>query len=51
VNRALPHSADGVERKSGWDSRAATSPALTKLADEATEELNGLRGHSTSRRG
>jgi NAD(P)-dependent dehydrogenase (short-subunit alcohol dehydrogenase family) len=51
VNRAMPHSADGVERKSGWDSRSATPPAFTKLADEATEEFNGLRGHPTSRRG
>jgi NAD(P)-dependent dehydrogenase (short-subunit alcohol dehydrogenase family) len=48
VNCYLPHSADGVERQSGWQSRGATPAALTKLADQANEEFNGLRGHRTS---
>lgn len=50
VNRFLPHGKELKERRSGWQSRAHTPPELTERADEATENLNGLRGHVTARR-
>jgi short-subunit dehydrogenase len=53
VNRMMPRSAqstDELARHTGWDSRNLSAPrSLTSLADDATEELNGLRGHSGTR--
>jgi NAD(P)-dependent dehydrogenase (short-subunit alcohol dehydrogenase family) len=49
VDRLLPKAIGdaGDELKSGWESRSAAAPStLTRLADEATAELNGLRGHA-----
>jgi NAD(P)-dependent dehydrogenase (short-subunit alcohol dehydrogenase family) len=50
VNRFMPTSSrspEATERHMGWESRTAKGPApMTRLADEATEDLNGLRGHA-----
>lgn len=44
-----PTSDQGDELKSGWESRSTEVPAnLTRLADQATEENNGLRGHEVA---
>lgn len=52
ADRALPD-AEGVDanaKKTGWQSRPGWMPSLlTRLADKATERLNGLRGHSPAR--
>jgi hypothetical protein len=48
VNRFLPTSTaspSGMERHMGWESRIAGAPNITRLADAANEEFNGLRGH------
>ena len=54
VNRLLPQSTaskEARERHMGWESRSEDMPEfVTALADEATEELNGLRGHATAMR-
>jgi NAD(P)-dependent dehydrogenase (short-subunit alcohol dehydrogenase family) len=49
VNRFLPQSSGQAGRKSGWDSRGKIDPAFTRRADEATEELNEMRGHTAIR--
>lgn len=51
INSALPgsKSADAATKKTGWQSRADWMPEIiTRLADQATERLNGLRGHSAA---
>lgn len=48
-DRFLPKAtgAQGDELKSGWESRSGLAPSTaTRLADEATVEYNGLRGHA-----
>ncbi|MHA3769981.1 SDR family NAD(P)-dependent oxidoreductase [Verrucomicrobiota bacterium sgz303538] len=54
VNRLLPQSTvsrEACERHMGWESRPGDMPEfVTALADEATEELNGLRGRATAMR-
>lgn len=49
VNRLLPKNPEtDHEIRSGWESRSESSPSLlTRLADLATEEYNGLRGHDS----
>jgi NAD(P)-dependent dehydrogenase (short-subunit alcohol dehydrogenase family) len=49
VARVLPGTdgAQGNPRRSGWESRTSLAPSvLTRLADRATEEYNGLREHT-----
>ena len=49
VARMLPgaNGARGDQKRSGWESRTRLAPsALTRLADRATEEYNGLREHA-----
>jgi NAD(P)-dependent dehydrogenase (short-subunit alcohol dehydrogenase family) len=55
VNRFLPTAPPGPpaarEVHSGWESQSAATPsALTRLADEATQEYNELRGHEPVRK-
>ena len=54
VNSLLPRSTEtreDLERHMGWESRSDLVPTpLTALADYATEDLNGLRGHFTAQR-
>lgn len=54
VNSFLPRSTEtreDMERHMGWESRSDLVPTpLTVLADNATEDLNGLRGHFTAQR-
>ncbi len=43
-----PTDAGGDQTKTGWQSRTALAPSpLTYLADRATEEFNGLKGHAS----
>ena len=43
-----PTNAEGDRSKTGWQSRTALAPSpLTYLADRATEEFNGLKGHAS----
>jgi NAD(P)-dependent dehydrogenase (short-subunit alcohol dehydrogenase family) len=49
MNRLLPGPANtrGDFAKTGWESQSALAPSiLTRLADQATEENNGLRGNN-----
>lgn len=50
TDRFLPtaaNSASAKEKRTGWESRSELAPSLfTRLADRATERLNGLRGHA-----
>ena len=42
-----PRRDESTEQRSGWESRSRWVPSgLTHLADRATEEYNGLRGHA-----
>jgi len=49
TNSFLPgaNNPEATAKKTGWQSRADWMPEIiTRLADQATERLNGLRGHS-----
>jgi NAD(P)-dependent dehydrogenase (short-subunit alcohol dehydrogenase family) len=49
MNRLLPAPADthGDYARTGWESQSALAPSLlTRLADQATQDNNGLRGNA-----